>query len=442
MNLIDLQAELRHFAAERDWQRFHTPKNLSTALMVEAAELAEVFQWMTPEQSQAAHREAATQQRIGDEVADVMLYLLQLADHSQIDLERAVRGKLARNALKHPAKHQLSRALPAVELLPGTHVLLDFENVQPTAAELRAMVPDATRVWVFHGPHQRLIAKRFESFGADMTAVQISQVGKNALDFHLSFYMGYIASRNQQAQIVVVANDKGYEPMLRHAKAMGFDVRQIGFSKTAARAAVKKAAAAKPRSVAKPAVKSAAKPPVAKKTAARKVAAKTTPAKTTPAKADAAIASPAKKAITQKPATRKPAPQKAQAPAAPAAKAAAKKAPAKKAPAKKVPAKKTAAKTAATTAAGARVAEPAARQTTQASKPPAMPPSLQKLTENLRKMGVKRPTKQVSLRRLLKSFLGASSSDLGVEDALGRLRDDGVLAMNLEGGVLYPKFEV
>jgi NTP pyrophosphatase (non-canonical NTP hydrolase) len=59
MNLAELQAELRHFAAERDWQPFHTPKNLSTALMVEAAELAEVFQWMTPDESQIAHQDPA-----------------------------------------------------------------------------------------------------------------------------------------------------------------------------------------------------------------------------------------------------------------------------------------------------------------------------------------------------------------------------------------------
>ncbi len=51
MNLSELQVELRHFAAERDWQPFHTPKNLTTALMVESAELAEIFQWMTPDES-------------------------------------------------------------------------------------------------------------------------------------------------------------------------------------------------------------------------------------------------------------------------------------------------------------------------------------------------------------------------------------------------------
>ncbi|WP_164962245.1 nucleotide pyrophosphohydrolase [Rubrivivax sp. JA1026] len=104
MNVSELQAELRHFAAERDWQPFHTPKNLSTALMVEAAELAEIFQWMTPEQSACAHEDPAVKQRIGEEVADVLLYLLQLADHSRVDIAQAVKDKLGVNAAKYPAK--------------------------------------------------------------------------------------------------------------------------------------------------------------------------------------------------------------------------------------------------------------------------------------------------------------------------------------------------
>ena len=65
MNIANLQATLRHFAAEREWQPFHTPKNLATALMVEAAELAEVFQWMTPEESREAHLDAVSKRRIG-----------------------------------------------------------------------------------------------------------------------------------------------------------------------------------------------------------------------------------------------------------------------------------------------------------------------------------------------------------------------------------------
>ena len=109
MNLSELQAELRHFAAERDWQPFHTPKNLSTALMVEAAELAEIFQWMTPEQSQKAMLEPETKARIGEEVADVLLYLLQVADHCQIDVMQAAQEKLMRNAQKYPAARTIAR---------------------------------------------------------------------------------------------------------------------------------------------------------------------------------------------------------------------------------------------------------------------------------------------------------------------------------------------
>ena len=70
----ELLAELRHFAAERGWQPLHTPKNLTTALMVEAAELAEIFQWMTPEQSRLAHRNAGSKERIGEEVAHTGQY--------------------------------------------------------------------------------------------------------------------------------------------------------------------------------------------------------------------------------------------------------------------------------------------------------------------------------------------------------------------------------
>ena len=120
MNLGELQAELRHFAAERDWQPFHTPKNLSTALVVEAAELAEIFQWQTPEESRTAHEDAAAKQRIGEEVADVLLYLLQVADHCQIDVSQAVQDKLAKNAVKYPAKRAIPRVSPMRASVPGT----------------------------------------------------------------------------------------------------------------------------------------------------------------------------------------------------------------------------------------------------------------------------------------------------------------------------------
>ena len=102
VDLDALQARLRAFAAERHWQPFHTPKNLAMALMVEAAELAEIFQWMTPEQSLAVAGDPALNKPIADEVADVLLYLLHISDHAGVDLERAVENKLRKNAVKHP----------------------------------------------------------------------------------------------------------------------------------------------------------------------------------------------------------------------------------------------------------------------------------------------------------------------------------------------------
>ena len=102
MDIADLQERLRAFAAERGWEPFHTPKNLATALFVEAAELAEIFQWQTPEQSVGVSGDAIERERIGEEAADVLLYLAQLADATGVDLEACVERKVAKNALKHP----------------------------------------------------------------------------------------------------------------------------------------------------------------------------------------------------------------------------------------------------------------------------------------------------------------------------------------------------
>ncbi len=110
VDLTELQARLRAFAAQRQWQPFHTPKNLAMALMVEAAELAEIFQWMTPEQSLAVREDPALKEPIADEVADVLLYLLQLADHAGVDLAEAVEHKLRKNAVKHQVPDDLSES--------------------------------------------------------------------------------------------------------------------------------------------------------------------------------------------------------------------------------------------------------------------------------------------------------------------------------------------
>jgi NTP pyrophosphatase (non-canonical NTP hydrolase) len=290
LNLTALQTTLRQFAAEREWQPFHTPKNLAMAMMVEAAELAEIFQWMTPEQSQSAHTDAVMQEQIGDEIADVLLYLIQIADHTAVDLKRAVGRKLIKNGKKYPPVRPGLPSGPAAVSLAETHVLLDWENVQPGDAAVRDLVPDVTDVWLFHGLNQKKAGAGFVSFGDRFMLIPIARSGPNALDFHLSFYMGYIASRHPTARFVVVSNDKGYAPMLEHAQALGFAARQIGYvaPRTAGKPAPAKKASAKKVSVKRPVAKkptppASAEPAVVKKAAAAKKIATTR--RTAPAKA-------------------------------------------------------------------------------------------------------------------------------------------------------------
>ncbi len=104
MNITDLDTlklALRDFAAARDWQAYHTPKNLAMAMIVEAAELVEHFQWVTPEESRRPPPDKLAE--IRDEVADTLIYLVELADALEIDLIAAARDKIAKNALKYPA---------------------------------------------------------------------------------------------------------------------------------------------------------------------------------------------------------------------------------------------------------------------------------------------------------------------------------------------------
>ena len=101
--LLALRDSLREFSAARDWRQYHTPKNLAMALIVEAAELVEQFQWATPEESCSLSEEKAAAVR--DEVADVLIYLIEIADVLNIDLVAAARAKIAKNALKYPAPH-------------------------------------------------------------------------------------------------------------------------------------------------------------------------------------------------------------------------------------------------------------------------------------------------------------------------------------------------
>jgi len=103
MDLAHWQQRLLAFTEARDWEPFLNPKNLAMALSVEAAELVECYQWLDAEQAMALTTQPAGRQAVADEMADVLLYLLQLARVTGIDLEQATEAKFARNALKYPA---------------------------------------------------------------------------------------------------------------------------------------------------------------------------------------------------------------------------------------------------------------------------------------------------------------------------------------------------
>jgi dCTP diphosphatase len=100
-SLDQLRDELRVFCAARDWHRYHTPKNLVMALSVEAAELVEHFQWATAEESLALSDDKRS--AVADEIADVLIYLTELADVLKIDPVVAARAKIVKNAVKYPA---------------------------------------------------------------------------------------------------------------------------------------------------------------------------------------------------------------------------------------------------------------------------------------------------------------------------------------------------
>ncbi len=96
----DLKQRLRQFADERHWDQFHSPKNLAMALIVEAAELVEHFQWITQEDSRALSPEKKAE--VEAELADIMIYLVRIADKLDVDLYNAALAKLEQNAEKYP----------------------------------------------------------------------------------------------------------------------------------------------------------------------------------------------------------------------------------------------------------------------------------------------------------------------------------------------------
>jgi NTP pyrophosphatase (non-canonical NTP hydrolase) len=107
-SLAELHKKIHAFARERDWEQFHSPKNLAMALSVEAAELLEHFQWLSEEQSLALPEQ--TRREVALEMADVLIYLCRLADRLEIDLLAAAREKMRLNARKYPVDQARGRA--------------------------------------------------------------------------------------------------------------------------------------------------------------------------------------------------------------------------------------------------------------------------------------------------------------------------------------------
>lgn len=102
MDLDELAQQLREFASSRDWHQFHTPKNLVMALAGEAGELTALFQWLSPEESARIMDDPRTAEQVRHEVADVLAYLLRLADVLEIDISAALAEKIAVNARRYP----------------------------------------------------------------------------------------------------------------------------------------------------------------------------------------------------------------------------------------------------------------------------------------------------------------------------------------------------
>lgn len=111
-----LQEAVALFARERDWEPFHSPKNLAMALSAEVGELVELFQWLSEDGSRRVARDTATSRRVRDEIADVLIYLVRLAAVLDVDLDEAVRSKLAANAHKYPVERARGNARKYTEL--------------------------------------------------------------------------------------------------------------------------------------------------------------------------------------------------------------------------------------------------------------------------------------------------------------------------------------
>ena len=114
--LAELKTRVLAFVREREWEQFHSPKNLSMALAAETGELMEHFLWATPEQSRAIANEPAKRAKIADELADVVIYAIEFANMTGLDISAAIEAKMAANAKKYPVEKARGRSDKYTEL--------------------------------------------------------------------------------------------------------------------------------------------------------------------------------------------------------------------------------------------------------------------------------------------------------------------------------------
>lgn len=115
MDLSQIRRDLAAFASDRDWDRFHSVRNLSLAMVGEVGELAELLQWID-DQEISRFLASGGRERLGEELSDILFYLVRLADIADVDLERAVRAKLGENSLKYPIEKSKGNAKKYNEL--------------------------------------------------------------------------------------------------------------------------------------------------------------------------------------------------------------------------------------------------------------------------------------------------------------------------------------
>jgi hypothetical protein len=293
-----------------------------------------------------------------------------------------------------------------------THILVDFENVQPTAADIGLVRGDGLRLAIFRGPGQKKysadVAEAWQPLGGNVTFVHCSKVGRNAVDMHIAFHLGELVAASRggaggHARFVIVSKDTDFDPLLLYIRAQGFEASRVSTIKAALHGGA--ADKAEPR---------------AAKTRSRRGR-----AEAAPAPAPAPEQKPAKRAAKKAPA---------------AAKAAAKKAPAarKEKAESLIPVPAPRAKSAARLVQAPAPRTPAARAPAARDAAAAAAPDARvKVIESLQRMGEKRPAKRKGLERHIESHLGRNLEPGQLDTLVAQLERDGLLVFNDKNKVEY-----